>query len=361
MSELAVVEISGPPRERGRQHGEALRPAIRALDGRWRAFVEQGTRLPADGFVERFLAETDFVPAIERWTPGLLEEVRGIAEGAGLPFPTLLAIQLMDEEWWYAQALAGHPHCSSLGRVGGGRALVAQNMDLPSWMDGAQAVLRLRGGADAPDAILLTVAGMVGLCGVNAAGLGVCVNTLAQLPHCPDGLPVAFVVRGLLARRRLAEAETFLRDVRHASGQNYVVASTEGLIDLECSAAGAVPVRPGSAPPGSAWHTNHPLAGAQPPGTDESNSGRRMRTLDRCLAAETGPWDAALARRVLADRSDAEHPVSRRLEPGAGFSTFASVVWQLAGQPTAEIAPGPPCSTPYRSLGFGPAEAPAAA
>jgi hypothetical protein len=360
MSELHIVEISGAPRERGRQHGEALRAPIGALHERWQAAVTAGTGVPAGRFVERFLADTAFLPAIERWTPGLVEEVRGIAEGADLPFPVLLSIQLMDEEWWYAHELAGHPHCSSLGRVGGGQALIAQNMDLPSWMDGAQAALRLRGAGDAPDAILLTVAGMVGLCGVNAEGLGVCVNTLAQLPHCRDGLPVAFVVRGLLARRRLSEAESFLRTVRHASGQNYIVASTDGLIDLECSAAGAVPVRPAAAPAGSVWHTNHALAGAPPAGAGESNSARRLATLDRRLAA-AGSWDAAQARAVLADRSDAEHPISRRLEPGAGFFTFASVVWQLAGEPVAEIAPGPPCSTAYQSFRFGAAEASAAA
>jgi hypothetical protein len=361
MSELHVMEVAGPPRERGRQHGEGLREAVRDLDGRWRAAIAAGTGLAADRFAERFLAETDFVPAIERWTPGLLEEVRGIAEGAGLPYPTLLAIQLMDEEWWYAQALAGHPHCSGLGRVAEGQALIAQNMDLPSWMDGAQAVLRIRGVGDEPDAIVLTVAGMVGLCGVNAAGLGVCVNTLSQLPHCRDGLPVAFVARSLLARRRLPEAESFLRTVRHASGQNYMVATPEGLIDLECSADGAVPAGPDGASPGAVWHTNHPLAGRGSPGRGEANSRRRLAALGRRLAGAAGPWDAALARSVLADRSDAGHPISRRLEAGSGFFTFASVIWQLTGEPGAEIAPGPPCCTPYRSFRFGPADAAAAA
>ena len=33
---------------------------------------------------------------------------------------------------------------------------------------------------------------------LNAAGLGVCVNTLASLPTSADGLPVACVIRGVL-------------------------------------------------------------------------------------------------------------------------------------------------------------------
>jgi hypothetical protein len=151
-----------------------------------------------------------------------------------------------------------------------------------------------------------------------------------------------------------------LRGVRHASGQNYIVATPEGLIDLECSADGAVPARPPEAGPGTTWHTNHPLEAAPAGRGGEGNSRRRLATLDRRLGAAAGPWDAALARSVLADRGDAEHPISRRLDQGTGFFTFASVVWQLSGEPVAEIAPGPPCSTPYRSLRLTPEAAAAA-
>src|SRR5438034_663001 len=87
---------------------------------------------------------------------------------------------------------------SGTGRERGG-ALLAQNMDLPEVMDGGQTILR----STAPDGtrtVVLTAAGMIGLTGCSSAGVGVCVNTLSMLNHSPDGLPVAFVVRGLLER-----------------------------------------------------------------------------------------------------------------------------------------------------------------
>ena len=45
--------------------------------------------------------ETDYVSAISRRTPDLLEEVRGIAAGAGVDPDLLFALQLLDEEWAY--------------------------------------------------------------------------------------------------------------------------------------------------------------------------------------------------------------------------------------------------------------------
>src|SRR5436190_7330383 len=220
-----IVDVSGPGRERGRMHGEILR--VRIADGleRWDAEVGERMRIPASEHVAGLLSATRFLPAIEAATPELLEEVRGIAEGAGVSFERILAYNLMDEEWWYSQALGHRQACSLVAIPAGerGGALLAQNMDLPEVMDGGQTILR----STAPDGtrtVVLTAAGMIGLTGCSSAGVGVCVNTLSMLNHSPDGLPVAFVVRGLLERRSLAGAEAFLRAVPHASGQHHAVA-----------------------------------------------------------------------------------------------------------------------------------------
>ena len=71
--------------------------------------------IPAAEHVAGLLGATRFVPAIEASTPELLEEVRGIAEGAGVSFERILAYNLMDEEWWYSQA-AGPPALVQPGR-----------------------------------------------------------------------------------------------------------------------------------------------------------------------------------------------------------------------------------------------------
>ena len=162
--------------------------------------------IPAADHVAGLLGATRFLPAIEAATPDLLEEVRGIAEGAAVSFERILAFNLMDEEWWYSQA-RGHRHACSLVAIAAGEgrgALLAQNMDLPEVMDGGQAVLRST-TPDGGQTVVLTAAGMIGLTGCSSDGLGVCVNTLSMLNHSPDRAPgrvrAARVARAPLAGR----------------------------------------------------------------------------------------------------------------------------------------------------------------
>ena len=51
---------------------------------------------------------------MEQVTPELLDEIRGIAEGAGLDFDTMLVFEFMDEYLVHGEAIAAE-HCSSLG------------------------------------------------------------------------------------------------------------------------------------------------------------------------------------------------------------------------------------------------------
>ncbi|MEZ5775603.1 MAG: C45 family peptidase [Hyphomicrobiaceae bacterium] len=370
MTILNRLEISGTPRERGIAYGRGLAGLIRERDAAWRHAIEARDHMPADAFIARLLGATDFLPAIERFVPDLLEEVHGIAEGAGLPFDAMLAAQLMDEEWWFSSAIAPehqhehHAHCSTLGSLdrAGGRAVVAQNMDLIGWMDGFQVALTIRDEATGLDQIVLTVAGMIGLCGLNSAGLGLGVNTLADLNVSRTGLPVAFLARGLLARRSHAEAVAFLASAPHASGQSYILADRGEISCHEGSAAGVARYQPANGPADTVWHTNHALASTDWHLTADGhhveaavalgeNSRCRMEALDRRLAAAQRPLDVATAATVLADRSDGRHPVSRRASghAAAGF-TFASVIWELDETPSAHMAPGAPCTRAYEPV-----------
>src|SRR5262249_48225732 len=147
------------------------------------------------------------------------------------------------------------PGCSVIATapIDGQPCVLAQNMDLPAFMDGGQVLLRIRGDGH-PEQLVLTTAGMIGLTGVNRVGLAVCVNTLIMRPHARDGIPVAAVMRLVLEQQRLSGAVRLLQSVKHASGQHYAIGSPEGVVGLECSADGAVV----SAPVGSRrfTHTN---------------------------------------------------------------------------------------------------------
>src|SRR4249920_3848846 len=109
-------------------------------------------------------------------------------------------------------------------------------MDLDAWMDGYQVIMHIKQNGETPEQYIVTCAGVITFNGINEYGIGVCVNTLMQLSASDEGLPVAFVIRGLLAKKKGSEALHFLQSVKHASGQNYILGAVDSVYDFEASA-----------------------------------------------------------------------------------------------------------------------------
>jgi hypothetical protein len=170
---LSIITCSGPARARGQIHGERLRDTIASGLERWLSVLARTHRQDADDYIRDFLRETDHLPAIERWTPDLLEEVRGIAEGANQPFNRILAYNLLDEEWSYAESRgSGATGCTAVGyRTVYGRPVIAKNMDIPEVHNGTQVVLRLR-PENEPEQLVFTFAGCITLMGSMRPELG---------------------------------------------------------------------------------------------------------------------------------------------------------------------------------------------
>ncbi|MGO9607679.1 MAG: C45 family autoproteolytic acyltransferase/hydolase [Candidatus Binataceae bacterium] len=353
---VPVLYLSGSPRMQGRAHGDALRKSIGLVREQWRASLTARFGVHPDSFIATFLAETRFVDAIRRWSPALLEEIEGIAEGSERPLDETLAFQFMDEEWWfgtarYRKAAAATDKCSAIASRprDGNPPILAQNMDLRAYHDGGQAVI-VTAGEGAARATVMTICGMIGLCGANDAGVGVVVNTLWQLPSAADGLPVACVMREILAKRNLAEATSWIRGPRHASGQHYLIGDPDGFASFEASAT-AVNEVPWKEPSAAFVHTNHPLTRAQTGRVHPAEENSRGRYDTLCGLVADKPLTIAEVKSALADRSGS-HPISVRPDANDPMSvmTFASIVMELKQPPTIELAGGPPCSNPYRLI-----------
>lgn len=263
------ASVSGTPYERGFQHGALLRDGAREHNRRWREVCERDTGMPVRNYLERFFAETDFLPAAKRYTPGLLEEIRGIADGAELPYNEVLARQLSDEEPWYRRylkfdidvnTLAFREHCSCIGQLGGeGQpTILAQNMDGLGYYQDTQAIVHVKDQDSDVEAYILTVAGKLSLCGMNNYGLAVCCNTVAQLDFDPRGLAEDFIVRTILEKKSAEEAIAFLRRIPHASGQNYMIGDPDKIVMVECGQHKVVVIEE-QLKNGKFIHTNHQL------------------------------------------------------------------------------------------------------
>ncbi len=369
---LKKIELRGGPRERGRVHGETLRPLVREHLQRWTEALRADLGVDPDTYVEQILRETDFFPAAERWTPDLLEELRGIAEGAGTDFRYTFVRALSDEEPWYRReryfAAAGEKGCSSVGvdAAPGRPAVVAQNMDMPGWCDGHQVLLHIVDPGSPVEALVFTIAGKISLCGMNSAGLAICCNGLSQMSFARDGLAEDFVVRGFLARATLEEGLAFLQGIRHASGQNYTVGAPGAPVhDLECSANRVCEYRP-SQVRDRVYHTNHPLVNPDqepwlrlsPHLTDEERrrffhgtTYERLPALEETLGDPSYPATVEGIKTALGNH---QGPVCRHGEIEGRYDhfTLGCLIMELGSTLRLHVAPGPPCRTPFQVFTF---------
>jgi len=364
--QLKVVVLEGSPYHRGLIHGKTLHKEIVQLVQIWKTNLAETFNADADRFISAFLKQTDYVPAIRRWTPDLLEEIRGIADGSELPFDTILAFQLLDEIWVNGKAVrreVASEHCSGLGvaKKGTNPAHVAQNMDLESFRDGFQTVLHIKAEGGRPEQFVFTFAGFIAANGMNSRSIGICANTLSQLRHGREGLPVACVIRGALERTTLNDAIQFLKQVKHASGQNYILGGGDRVCDFECSAGKVVSFTPTS-DAGVVYHTNHPLANddydaeyadsRDPAKTGKGDSQIRFQSLEHRLKNLREGIEVSSIQSTLRSHDSTEHPICRRVKEKSATFTFGSTIMKLSDKPQFLVAPGPPDISPYQTFDF---------
>ena len=185
---LQMVSFSGKGYDLGLQHGRTLKNEIASIIAAWKKNTSAVLKKNADEVLDDFYNYGNFEQAIQQWTPELYDEVRGIADGSGQSFNDVLVLNLLDEFWVYVNNLNNH-HCSGVGvpAQGGQPGFISQNMDLESYTDGFQVMMRLQRTDDRPEQLILTHPGLIGLNGMNETGVGVCVNTIMQLKATSQG------------------------------------------------------------------------------------------------------------------------------------------------------------------------------
>ncbi|MBN1135828.1 MAG: hypothetical protein JXM73_04540 [Anaerolineae bacterium] len=363
------LSLEGTAYQRGLCHGETLRAEIQEVIQIWQAELAAGFELDAGQVIHRFLQRTDFVNAIQKWTPDLLDEVRGIADGSGLPFETMLAFQLIDELWANGDLVVGE-HCTAIGFPTSVEepAYLGQTLDLETFRDGFQVVLHIKDPNSELEALVASIAGLIGFNGMNNRGIGVCVNTLLPLNSRTDGLPVACIVRGVLSRLSAQQACDWLQHIPHACGQNYLVGGPDQIVDLECSANQVVQYRPAGWD-GVVWHANMPLVNddytpdfraaldKQPPGPYAQSSQARFQCVEQHLSQSPRERRLEFIKETLASRDSAQYPICSikdRDEHNAqiGLFSLASTIMKLAGDPEFYVTFTPTDPSSYTRLTF---------
>jgi isopenicillin-N N-acyltransferase like protein len=366
---VPVIELTGNGYERGLKHGKQLKSEISEVFQKWKANIVLATHRNADSVIAEFLNATNFKPAINRWTPEVIDEVKGIAEGSGQKFKDVYSFQLVDEFWVYLDRVANinTNHCSGVGVPAAKNhpAYIAQNMDLENYMNGYQTLLHIPGTKTEPEQYILTCAGLIVATGMNEKGIGVNVNTLMELQSSGKGLPVAFVIRGILSKQNGDSALVFLKSVKHASGQNYIIGIQDSVYDFEASANQVIRFHPKGELNAIVYHTNHALVNHDVKSwyseyhrkvlageTKNLNSEIRFATLEKRLAKPIDEISSDVIKAALRSKDNEKNPICNTFKESGGVFTFSSVIYTLTGKRSVQITDGSPDRSEYYEYFF---------
>ena len=225
-----------------RRYPDVLLAALR-IEAQWRAM---DTR-PAAARREELLARAmRFLPSLERFAPHLVEEVRGIADGARLSFAEVLLVNVRAEVMGLTTVDAG---CTAfaVGRsaTADGSILAGQNLDQHESNRDLLIMLHVEPD-DGPAMLMCSFAGLVGYPGVNAAGVSVFQNALSTPVWRGSAMPHYFLKRVLLEQTSVADCLTVARRAEVCSSANYVLTDRDGALDLEMTPDGIATIEPGT-------------------------------------------------------------------------------------------------------------------
>jgi predicted choloylglycine hydrolase len=361
--EIREVRLSGRGYELGLQHGKLLKKEIGELVVKMKETAANDLKKDADQVIKEFMAYAQFTDDIKKYTPDLNEEIRGIADGSGQSFNDIMVFNLLDEFWVFIDDISKH-HCSGMGvpSINGSTGYIAQNMDIESYTEGYQMVMRLERTPTSPEQFILTHPGAIAFNGMNEKGVGACMNTLMQLKASNKGLPVAFIVRRILNSTDKNDILNFIQTIPHASGQNYIIGIRGEVFDFEASANKVVRFDPKNTN-GTVYHTNHPIVNddVKPwfekynPKVDvkplQSNSYIRLASVQKRISEATNIEDS-LIKETLRSKDDAKNPVCVSLSLGRGGFTFGSVIMTLTGTPFLQVTSGSPDASEYKKMEF---------
>ena len=323
---LPVVSARGDARAVGRAIGKASASALRDVvpaTGRFRALVREWRG-------------TDRLRALEAaartaW-PRYVQEIEGIADGAGVPFETVFLWNCRGDFPWGEDPArrSDAAGCTTLliPPRGGRAGLIAHNEDDDPALHGHCGIVDARPD-DAPGFVSFFVPGLLPghTFAVNRAGLVHTVNDVVPEDRI-IGVPRHIVCRAVLDCRRLDDAVARIRDTSRASGfhHNLGCAGDGRLLSVEAPANGCAVVE-ADAPRVHANHLLHPQFAHVPQVIAPSSRSRQIR-------AEVLVAGGALERgdplSVLGDVGG-RLPIRRR-EKGAGDPgfTLATAVFRIA-------------------------------
>lgn len=262
-----LIDLSGTPHDRGVQHGQVAADRIRKGISHYTAQIGRSGL----GEAEIIRLVRDYLPVIEAFDPLYIEEMRGIAKGAEVPFEHIALLNARTEILKLAERpdlrarLAERLPDGCTGVVvmpvaaAARRLIHAQNWDWKAECAETAVVLRIR-RSDGPDILTFTEAGGLARSGLNEAGIGLTANYLqSDRDYHQVGVPLALIRRKVLEQEHPALAMRAVYATAKSAANNMIVSASMAdgqavAIDFECAPDETFQVHPEN---GLLTHANH--------------------------------------------------------------------------------------------------------
>jgi isopenicillin-N N-acyltransferase-like protein len=234
--QLPLIHIYGSHKQMGCQIGEACRQQVQHS-------IENARVLLAEAYDQLQLTwegatiqARKYLPFAEERYPQFIEELQGIAEGAGVSFDDVAIINAMEAVTIDALHLV---KCTSMAvnqeRTANGHVLISHNEDwLPEDEDDVF-MIHAR-PSNGPPFLAMTYGALLPNIGINAYGIAQCCDSVYP-SDSRIGIPRVIVSRAVLAARTPGEAigHTLIR--HRAAGYNHLIAHESGeMYNVEVSA-----------------------------------------------------------------------------------------------------------------------------
>ena len=329
-----IYRAAGTHRELGQQHGEQAKEHIKVHLN----FMGSSMKLTREELRNRALK---FQPLFDKHCPHLIDEIRGLGEGAGISFAEALATNIRG-----AMNKATDGGCTAFvisGRgAAGGQILIGQNSDmLPAAIDLAY-VLHLK-PKHKPEALMWTFGGMIGYHGINSRGIGHFANDLGGGPKPRFAMPHYPLKRLMFECETLDEVQKLFQRVPLWANGNYVLCDGRGkILDVEATTDGAHVVGDNGA--GFIAHSNHFVCSKH--ATDENfklsaaDSFSRLIRMNHLIKSRFGELGVEAFKSFLRDREGEPNGICRFAQtddPSAHWSVNCITVASIIAEPKQRL------------------------
>jgi len=359
---MPIISVKGDAYNRGLEHGRKVKKLVQKNVNYYMYLWKTYSNMDRE-FVLKKTGE--FVKPIERYDKEILDEMKGLADGADVTLEEIIALNARYEFVWAKMEIEyiERKGCTSIGATPeatlNNHTLIGQNWDYKPKVK-EQCILLEVEQKNKPNIVMHTEAGIIGQKGFNSSGIGLVVNAL-----CSDNdrfeprIPFWVMCRGVLNSDTLPDALGAVIATERAVSGNLLIAHEDGeIVDLESTPSDVgfmYPIK------GVLAHANNfvDLRFAQniidkfkvviPDSIIRTNRAQRfLENASSNISLDT--FKNILGDHFGKPNSICRHPDSR-LHVDLQLESIASLIMDL-NERTMNITSGPPCEYEYRTLTF---------